>query len=151
MTNNTAPRARHSWGRSVADRDAYLGFEKRLWATWAPAQKTFSGAFMAYEEAAASFLKTCRNIDERFLIRIFEESASTPSETNMAIALAGRLHTPTLKEKLLAIANSDSSRAQAAQQALKAIDFGETHENDISGMPGAEPASPESVDKEKKP
>jgi len=123
------------------DREAYIQFEKALWQTWGLTPPDFSRpSGLEYGNAAAALRKAVGEIEERFILRIFEDSESTGVETRIAINLACQLSSPTLKERLIAIADSKSPKAEAARRALQEMTSG-----NITGMPG------EDVDSEKRP
>ena len=101
--------------KDPAEQARYRGFQSRLWRARATGPRGFRGVQMQFSAAAGIVSKQWQEGDERFVLRIFEDPASLPDETRIAIYLAHIL--PDTK-KLEAIASSTSPQAESARRAL---------------------------------
>jgi hypothetical protein len=96
----------------------YRDFERRLWRAWACPPRVLhhmrGGYFQDVVDIIAAQLKPG---DERFVLRILDDTASTRTETSIAVTLVARMPSFPL-ERLVTIAASDSPKAPFARQAL---------------------------------
>jgi hypothetical protein len=99
--------------------DRYRDFEHRLWWACALASGWHHHIERApYAGAAFILEKQWKQGDDSFLLRIFEQPASTNLETRVAQYLVHRL-SPDAKKRLEAVAAGSSLQARAARQALE--------------------------------
>jgi hypothetical protein len=113
-----------------AERDQYRDFERRLWRAWALARGWRDRrAGVPFTSAAGNFADNWKEGDERFVLRIFEEPATTIEEKNIAEHLAHLFSLDGIK-KLQKIADGSSPKTPVARCALEEAVlriFGEPH------------------------
>lgn len=108
--------------QDAKSRESYLDFERALWRAYATAHKG-SRKVTEFNAAASSMVVDLGHVDERFLMRIFDDASGTEIELRIAFALAVQLATDSLQEKLRSLATGDSPyRAAMAKQALQQIE-----------------------------
>jgi hypothetical protein len=128
-------------GLEPADRTAYRDFERRLWWYWALVSKSNVAAWQ-FSHAAALLAETWNPGDERFVVRIFREPASTREEANIALHLVQRANLLSIRKDLEEIAAGTSAQAATAQSALAHLNQRTEAPAPVGGLRQFTPAPP---------